>query len=308
MQLIIRFPNWIGDAVMATPLLERLSDVAVVAKPHIQTLLEGHPSISHRFLPENVPESECGILLTNSFSSAWGFWKGGVRRRIGFTGDWRRLLLTDPLPFPKMRYREHLSVTYQALLRPLGLEPDMRAPRLYVRDEERGEARQLMGNGVIAGFHINAAFGPAKCWPKERYRLLATALMKEGIRCVFFGAPNEVDAIAPFVPEGAVLLAGKTSLRILMAALSLCTVVISNDSGPMHIADALGVPVVSLFGSTEPKYTGPFSNMKNVVQKKPACAPCFKRECPIDFRCMNAIEEHDVRKKTLDLIENLEQM
>jgi len=303
MQLLVRFPNWIGDAVMATPILERLGKVIVVAKPHIQELLKEHPSVSACYSLDEIPRADCGILLTNSFSSAWAFFKAGIRRRIGFTGDWRRLLLTDPLSFPEARYKEHLTLTYQALLSPLGYAPEPVPPRLYVSDDELSAMRAQLGPGPCVGFHINAAYGPAKCWPKERFKGVAQRLMNEGIQCVFFGAPSEVDMIAPFVPEGAKMLAGKTTLRELMAGLAACDVVLSNDSGPMHIADALGTPVISIFGSTEPAYTGPFSNKDHIIQKKAECAPCFKRECPIDFRCMKAIEEIDVTKKTLALIE-----
>ncbi len=301
-QLIIRFPNWIGDAVMATPVLSYFPKVSVIAKPHIHALLEEHPSVEKMYsVKEPLQENyDVGLLLTNSFSSAWHLFRQGIPRRIGFKADCRGLLLTDSIPFPENRYTQHLSLTYQHLLQSLGKKNEKMPPRLFVSEKETAWARQRLGNGPLVGFHTHAAYGPAKCWPKERFQQVAQRLMKEGIRCVFFGAKDEAFEVSKYVPKGACDLSGQTTLRELMACLSICDAVISNDSGPMHIADALGTPVFSLFGSTEPKYTAPFSNTSRVLYKKTFCSPCFKRECPIDFRCMRSIQVEDVITKTLN--------
>lgn len=292
MQLLVRMPNWIGDAVMAIPTLRRLAsygEVSIVAKPHIETLLQHVPFISHREGP-----FDAGVLLTNSFSSAWDFFRRNLPRRIGFRNDMRSLLLTDPISFPKDRYTSHLTNTYQNLLAPLNITPKVSAPELFLADDEK-----VVFSQPTIGFHTGAAYGAAKCWPKESYYETARRLTKKGYRCVFFGHEPSQD-----LPKGVKSMEGKTTLRELMAYLAACDLVITNDSGPMHVADALGTKVISIFGSTEPRYTGPFSNISNILYANASCSPCFKRTCPIDFRCMHAITVEHVVEKALALCES----
>lgn len=294
MKILIRMPNWLGDIVMATPVIEgvrkKYPEAHLTAllpeklapllekDPHLDQILGFRSRYGSLYQLMKQGKYDLGILLTNSFSSAFLMWAAGVKERIGYRGDGRSLFLTRWEK--KSGEREHLVKTYQELL---GGEPSL-IPQLYV---EKGERKH---QGRVIGIHAGSAYGPAKCWPRERFRELAIRL-KEEATVLFFGDAagyKEIEKITEGLGEKVINLAGKTTIRELMELMSGCDVIVSNDSGPMHIADALGIPLVALFGSTDPRVTGPFRS-KKVIWKKVSCSPCFKRECPIDFRCMKAI-------------------
>lgn len=249
-------------------------------------------------------EYDLGVLLTNSLSSAWWFYRAGVARRLGFKAYWRSPLLTDAVPFPENKESKHLVETYKELLVPLGIPHSETPPMLYLTDGERTAARLLLSrHGVERGAHtligINpgAAYGSAKCWLPERFKTLTERLIEDpDVRVVYFGdqagAPL-VNKICSGFDDRVINLAGKTSLRELVALIAACNVFLTNDSGPMHIAAAVGTPLVALFGSTNATKTGPKPSGR-VIQKDVACSPCYKRTCPIDFRCMKRIEVDEV--------------
>ncbi len=325
--IIIRMPNWIGDLVMATPILADLrrayphAKITAMALQPICELLQRDPHIDELFCftrpspfsrrsdERNIIEKlrrgkyDLGVLLTNSFSSAWWFWQGKVTRRLGYRAHWRRLLLTDSIPFPAEVAAQHLVETYKMLLRPLGVPTSETLPKIYLGDEEVAQARALiMGYGIPAGHPLiginpGAAYGSAKCWLPERFQAVAMRLLAETDGSILFfgdrmGTPL-VKEICQGLPERAYNLAGATSLRELAALIGLCDLLLTNDSGPMHIAAALGTEVIALFGSTDPIVTGPYRSGQ-VLDKKVSCSPCFKRQCPIDFRCMKEITEEEV--------------
>ena len=325
--IIVRMPNWIGDAVMGTPILKDLRKALPQAKitalcqgvigqllsadPHIDEILSFQkPSgwIHHlRVFPliEDLRKGEydTGILLTNSLSSAWWFFRGAVRNRIGFTGRGRGFLLNHALPFPDDVEKIHLVTTYKHLLTPLGIPLSDTLPKLYVTEEESREARSLLDrqgappDSIIIGINPGAAFGSAKCWLPDRFHAVAKRLLKDPrVWIILFGDAKGrelTDQIAGDLGERVLNLAGKTQLRELAAFISLLNVLLTNDSGPMHIASALGVPLVALFGSTSDIKTGPFGN-STVIHKHVECSPCYQRTCPIDFRCMTRIETDEV--------------
>ncbi len=324
--IIVRMPNWIGDLVMATPILADLkaaypdASLTVMCKKPLGDLLikDSHideifsfscPSgffrrLGNRSVIEKlrVGKYDLGILLTNSFSSAWWFWQGRVKERLGFARDGRGFLLTMPVKTDKKKDR-HLTHIYKSLLSPLGIEPSNTSPKLYLDDEELANAKeQLSKYGVkekIVGINPGAAFGEAKCWLPGRFQAVAKDLISDGYTVLFFGdqkGKQLIDSICRELPSDVINLAGSTSLRELMAYLKLCDVLLTNDSGPMHMAVALGVEVIALFGSTSAIYTGPFPH-GTVIQKPVKCSPCFKRTCPIDFRCMKQIEANEVLQK-----------
>ncbi|MBX9743940.1 MAG: lipopolysaccharide heptosyltransferase II, partial [Chlamydiales bacterium] len=245
---------------------------------------------------------DLGILLTNSFSSAWWFWQGGVKRRIGFSGHMRSWLLTDSLT--PLSQREHQVLSYKRLLEPLGIALSDTKPRLYVSSKEVSEARELLdqrgyhSGKKLVGMNPGAAYGSAKCWPSERFRALALRLVQEeDVYVVVFGDASAellVKQICQGLPESVMNLAGVTSLRELCCIIKCCDVVVTNDSGPMHIAAAFDVPLIAFFGSTDKYKTGPYGRLEAVVDKEVSCSPCFKRICPIDFRCMKQIEVDEV--------------
>lgn len=321
-------PNWLGDLVMATPVLADLRahwpdvPITAMAQSNVAPLLKNNPHINeiysfkkpsgwvHRSQPWDIISEikkgkyDLGILLTNSFSSAWWFWWGGVENRIGYTGHNRSWLLTRAIPFPKMREKQHLVTTYKQLLEPLGIALSSTSPQLFISEEEQKEVEELLTNlkvdptkHRIIGINPGAAYGSAKCWLPERFKELAERLLQDPNNAILFfgdttGLPL-VNEICKNLPERVINLAGRTSLRELIALIKKCKVFVTNDSGPMHIASALGVPLIALFGSTSDVTTGPYGG-GTVIHKHVACSPCYLRECPIDFKCMKQITVEEV--------------
>lgn len=323
-KILVRMPNWIGDFVMAIPVLHDLrkaypkAEITALCTTPFVSLIKKDPNINdvigfsrdRRFFPKTSMGAsligelrrrhfDTGVLLTNSFSSAFHFYLGNVKNRIGFHDANRKFLLNKGMDFPERRKQQHLVITYKMLLAPLGIEISDTRPSLYLTDEEIENARNSVPEGMqIIGINPGAAYGSAKCWIPERFREVARDLIsKDPNRVViFFGdkkTKDLVDSITRGLGDRVMNFAGKTSLRELMALISICDAFLTNDSGPMHIGAALRVPLVALFGSTSSIVTGPYMN-GSVIQKDVSCAPCFKRTCPIDFRCMKQISSEEV--------------
>lgn len=207
----------------------------------------------------------------------------------------------------------HQVHDYLHLVAALGANPAPLPPRLVVDDVEVNDARQkFIGANpeLIIGLNPGAEYGPAKRWPVDRF-IAAAKQIQQKTRCTWllFGGKNDIAIINRIESElrspnsDLRNLAGKTSLRELMALLKSCRVLLTNDTGPMHVAAALGVPVVVPFGSTSPELTGPISSdavRHQLLKANVPCAPCFLRECPIDFRCMNSISVDAVVKAVLE--------
>ncbi len=339
--IIVRMPNWVGDLVMATPILSDLrraypdAEITAMARYPICELLQEDPelnelfcfskgsSFGRRISKRNVIEKlrkgkyDLGILLTHSFSSAWWFWQGNIRYRLGYQGNGRGILLTHSVPLPPNIENQHLVSTYKMLLGPLGIPVSDTPPRLYLSEKERAQARELLKqHGVsqvsrIVGINPGATYGSAKCWLPERFReVTARLLQDENLFIIYFGdqaTASLVKDICQGLPPRVINLAGLTSLRELAALISLCNVLLTNDSGPMHIADALSTPVVALFGSTSEVVTGPYREGV-VIHKHVDCSPCYQRNCPIDFKCMKKIEADEVTEQILRLLNSKKQL
>jgi heptosyltransferase-2 len=335
--IIVRMPNWLGDLVMATPVLYDIRNkwpeahITAMCQSNVAGLLKNDPNINelysysrpsqwihspqHREIIESLQHGEydLGVLLTNSLSSAWWFWRGHVRNRIGYASHLRYLLLNKAVPFPRNIESQHLIQTYKMLLEPLGIPLSLTQPALYVSAEEQQTAKELLRSlgidpekHVIIGINPGAAFGSAKCWLPERFKNVTDRLLKHPEYVVIYfgdaaGAPL-VNAICQGMPERVLNLAGKTNLRELVALIQQCKVFLTNDSGPMHIAAALKTPLVALFGSTSDIKTGPSYGNAKVIHKHVECSPCYKRVCPIDFRCMKRIEVDEVYQALEDMI------
>lgn len=332
--ILVRMPNWIGDFVMATPVLTDLREafpkasLTAMCRSPLSELLKEDEAVDEVFSftrPSSgfarreerdiiakieAGQYDVGVLLTHSFSSAWWFWLGDVQRRVGYSGHFRRWLLTDAVKFKKTP--EHLVVSYKRLLKPLGVSVSETAPRLYLSEKEKEKARELLGQrGVgkgkrIIGINPGAAYGSAKCWPLERFRALAMRLLLETDASIVFFGDNAggalVKKITQGLPERVLNFAGETSLRELACLIQDCDVLVTNDSGPMHIGDALGTPLVPLFGSTDDRITGPYRQGNRVLNKRVACSPCFQRTCPLDFRCMKSISVDEVLGQVLQYV------
>ncbi len=334
--IIVRMPNWLGDLVMAVPVLTDLrhhwpqATITAMCQGKVGTVIAHDPHVNeilhfqkpsgwlhrqaHRDIisPLKQGDYDLGILLTNSFSSAWWFWRGDVAQRVGYATHCRSFLLTDAIEFPKSKNFQHQVVTYKMLLEPLGVPLSDTPPTLYLTQEEKEETRKWLEKyGItpddwVIGINPGAAYGSAKCWLPDRFKVLSQRLLENPkVKILFFGdkpgAPL-VNDICLGLPDRAVNLSGKTTLRELMGFIQICRAFLTNDSGPMHIASALGVPLVALFGSTSDTMTGPYSGGV-VIHKHVPCSPCYRRTCPIDFRCMKKIEVDDVYQELQHIIE-----
>jgi heptosyltransferase-2 len=269
------------------------------------------------------------LVLPNSPRSAIEVFLAGIPKRIGYARPWRNFFLTEKVAprveAVKMKKRSvaeiqklisdsvqnsksktqnlssHQIYEYLYLSSELGANPEPLPPKLFVAPEEIEAARKKFGlekiSNPIFGLNPSAEYGPAKRWPVERF-ISAAKEIQQQTNCAWtlFGVKNDLEITnqiesAVQNPQSRVFnFAGKTSLRELMALLKLCRVLLTNDTGPMHVAAALDVPVVAIFGSTSPELTGPiFSSASKILKADAPCSPCFLRECPIDFRCMNGI-------------------
>jgi heptosyltransferase-2 len=222
---------------------------------------------------------------------------------------------------PEIPKSAHQIFEYLNLTAALGANPEPLAPQLFVTSDEIETAKIKFGldkiTAPIFGLNPGAEYGPAKRWPVESF-ITAAKEIQQRTNCVWilFGGKSDaaitdqiefaISKVAVCKDQSAVFnLAGKTSLRELMALLKICRVVLTNDTGPMHVAAALGTPVVVLFGSTSPELTGPGlpGDARNrSIKSNAPCSPCFLRECPIDFRCMNDIKVDEVVKTVLKIV------
>jgi len=336
-RLVIRAPNWLGDVVMALPAMAavraRFADahVAVAAIPSIAPLFEEETSAA----PDSVvtlPDRDAEIaalrnggfdailLFPNSFRSALTARRAGIAERWGYGAGLRRLLLTRAITRP--RGRRHQSDYYRELVKGLGIPPTVAEPSIIPRPATLARADALLashgvsapagagftapvasGFGRIVGFAPGAAYGHAKRWPPRLVAETIVRLSREaGVRCVLFGAGGDRDSgreIESSLPSdvGIVNLIGRTDLRLLVGAISRCAAFVSNDSGAMHLAAALGVPVAAIFGPTDERATAPLGARgrdgaivtPDVLTHAVFCRPCMLRDCPIDHRCMKGI-------------------
>lgn len=325
--ILVRMPNWLGDAVMATPILQDLrrhypkAKITAMCLSKIAPLLSHDPHLDeifsftrqsgwlHRIHEKNVinrlqeGKYDLGILLTNSFSSAFCLWRGKVKNLIGFRKNLRSFFLSKSLSSPSNKEKQHQVLTYKALLQPLGIPLSNSSPQLFTSPEDIKNADQLLTlheyepHCSLIGINPGAAYGLAKCWPLENFQKLTHKLLSNPkIHVLFFGDESSkplVDKICKNIPSRVSNLAGQTPLPTFLALIQKCNVFLSNDSGPMHLCAALKTPLLALFGSTSPIKTGPYEH-GTIIQKPVECSPCYKRVCPIDFRCMKQIEVDEV--------------
>jgi len=327
-RVLVRGTNWIGDAVLTTPALTALragfpdARIALLAKTAVAELLQGHPAVDDIVLYRDPgPHAGLGgklslaiqlsrgrydlaILFQNAFEAAAITALAGIPNRYGFATDGRSLLLTHRVPLTPNIRRRHQVEYYLELLRPLGIHVDPMAPTLLTTLEEDAAAVEyLRAFGVeparvVIGLNPGSVYGSAKRWLPERYAHVADRLAAEHEACVLiFGGRGEESlgaAIAGMMKAPTIVLSGRTSVRQLMALIKRCRLFITNDTGPMHIAQAFGVPLVAIFGPTDPATTSPFGKGHELIRKPVDCSPCLLRECPIDHRCMQRIGADEV--------------
>jgi heptosyltransferase-2 len=320
----MRAPNWLGDAIMALPAMGAVraayprAHLAIAAVPAIAPLFAERTSAAQDsvvVLSDHKAEIsalraggfEATILFPNSFRSAWSAYRASIPERWGYAASGRRPLLTRGVRRPGGRM--HQSEYYLQLVEGLGVERVTPQPMVSVEPATIARTDALLAaNGVDAastcvGFAPGAAYGHAKRWPPKMVAETIARLTRDhGVRCVLFGAGGDRDSgreIESSLPAGVpvVNLIAKTDLRVLAGAISRCAAFVSNDSGAMHLAAALGVPVVAIFGPTDERATAPVGGTNrhgivvqpNVLLHPVFCRPCMLRDCPIDHRCMKGV-------------------
>ncbi len=318
-RVIVRLPNWLGDTVMALPLLRSLRRAVPEAEiwclgHWVASVLESEPGITRRLVPPagtgarlaqarrlRQARFDLALIVPNSFETALAGWLSGARWRVGYAADARRLLLTHALP--RGAGPAHEVTTYLRLLGPLGVHEASGTPHLVIDPQRRSEARRLMAEAGLTsghlrvGLQLGAAFGPSKLWPPERIGLLATRLEARGVDTVLLGRSGTrelVDAVSAAAGMPLRSLVGRDRPDLLAALMAEFDAVVAADSGPAHVAAAVGVPTVTLFGPTDPRLTAPLGPWQRAIWHQPACSPCFLRKCPIDHRCLRAIEVDEV--------------
>jgi heptosyltransferase II len=331
MKILIRATNWVGDAIMALPAIRAIRNhpgahIAILARPYVADIYRDqnvaheliiydhrgkHAGISGRERLASELRSrkfDVAILLQNAFDAAWLAWRAGIPQRIGYARDARSILLTKAVPVPKPdEIPAHEKFYYLQLLRRAGWidsVPDEPFIKLQVNEVCRNRAaEQLAAAGVRPhaiklAIGAGAAYGSAKCWPPSRFAELANQLQAQwDADVILFGAAGETDvssAIASEMRRAPIDLTGKTTVTDLPALLSQCHVFIGNDSGAMHVAAAVGLPTVAIFGPTDAFGTAPVTPRHSIVRQQPYCSPCFLRRCPIDHRCMTRITAGEV--------------
>jgi heptosyltransferase-2 len=327
MKILIRATNWVGDAILALPALRavrrRFADahIAVVARPYVADIYReqavcdelitydskgqhrawrGRELLARELRAKNF---DVALLLQNAFDAAWLAWRAGVPRRIGYARDGRSLLLTKAIEVPKQgEIPPHERFYYLELLRRAGwIEQwqDDAHIALHVPDAARHRALQTIveagarPNALRIAVGAGASYGSAKCWPPDRFaKALNDFLSHNDADVILLGTATEASvssAIAGDLRRPPIDLTGKTSIAELPGLLSQCHLFLGNDSGAMHVAAAVGLPVVAIFGPTDPEGTAPVTPRVSIVQQKPYCSPCFLRRCPTDHRCMKAV-------------------
>lgn len=327
MRLLIRATNWVGDAIMALPALRAVrakfpdAHIGIVARPYVadiyrdqaicEELISYDPKGEHRgwkgrellATELHARKFDMALLLQNAFDAAWLAWRAGVPQRFGYARDARSFLLTMAIPVPKPgEIPPHEKFYYLELLRRVGWIDSLQdeshiSLRVSAAARQRAALTLLEAgarpNALRIAVGAGASYGSAKCWPPDRFAQALNAIHAQtDTEIILFGTAAEASvssAIASELCRPPIDLTGKTPVADLPALLSQCQLFLGNDSGAMHVAAAVGLPVVAIFGPTDPNGTAPVTPRATLVQQKPYCSPCFLRRCPTDHRCMKAI-------------------
>lgn len=330
MKIAIKGCNWLGDAVMSIPSVKALkaaipdTRIAVVTRPFLATLYEMVPEVDEVIVEERGISGwrrtvgavrsgghDVAVILPRSFASAFLLYCAGVGRRIGYGGELRNFLLTDVLERSSEILAVHRVHYYHRLLRPLGVNGTASAPTLAVdRASDDWADRALNDAGVrkgdrVIGMNPGAAYGTAKQWGVEKFADVARhcAESRDAYVVVVGSASDSGNArpVAAAAGRRGIDVSGGTTIPQLAALIRRCALFVTNDTGPMHVAAAVGTPIVALFGPTDVVTTPPYADNGTIVRKATACAPCLLRRCPIDHRCMERIGVDEVCE-TVDLM------
>lgn len=328
-----------GDSILTIPALEGLrrarpdAEITLAVRPWVSELFENFPGVDRvqvydrsarhggwrgrsKFVAELAEQRfDLAILLPNSFESAYLAWRAGIPDRIGYATDGRSLLLTRPFRIRKEAFSLHQTAYYLDLLRQAGFMAEIPSvPRisLAISERQRQRALELLSakgvseKGIRVGLNPGAFYGSAKRWFPDRYAALADRFIDAlGADVLIFGSANErsmADVIAQGMRNTPKVFSGETTLGELAGLLKCCTMLVTNDSGPMHLAAALGTKTLAIFGSTDERATAPLGPHTRLIKHPVSCSPCLLRECPLDHRCMAGISVDEVYDASVDLL------
>jgi heptosyltransferase II len=341
-RILVRTTNWVGDAVMSVPALQVLREhfpdthISMLAPSWVAALYGREP-----FCDELIPYEagrgfqdlrekwrlatelrrrsfDCAILFQNAFEAAALVWLAGIPVRIGYARDARSWLLSHAIPVPRPgETPSHQRFYYLELLKRAGLvnkypsDSSIRLSGARVAAQAGRNRFQKAGmHGPVIGVSPGAAYGGAKRWPSDRFADAAVTVARERDAAIaVFGSKeelsicNRVTERIQAAAQPCINLAGTTTLAEFIELVAACDVYLTNDSGPMHIASALGVATVAIFGATDHEATGPTGAHSRVVRNPVECSPCLLRECPIDHRCMMRVTAEQVAEVALSLVE-----
>ena len=320
-RLLILVPNWLGDAILALPAIAdvrrelRETEILAAARPAIAPLFALVSDVDRtitldataalRSAAKQLAAERCDavLLLRNSMRTALWAAAAGIRERWGYAACFRGPLLTRAVVAPSGL---HQAEYYQQLVHALGFPNGPMQPRITVPPRRRETAAVALreagwdGNAPLVALAPGAAYGGAKRWPAERFADVARALAGDGVQPVMIGTAADRSAAADveraFGGGGRCLLSlvGRTDVPTLAGVLAICRALVTNDSGAMHLAAAVGTSVVAVFGPTDERATRPLGDAHQIVTGPAWCRPCMRRECPLDHACMRGVETEAV--------------
>jgi len=330
-RVVVRGTNWVGDSVMTVPALRALrrllpdAQITLAIRPSAKGVFSEVDfvdevlvydrrnafSIVSQIREWRRRHFDLAVLFQNAFEAALIPFLAGVPVRLGYATESRQPLLTHPIPLPDWRSSKHEVFYYLYLITALEqllsgtsticeVDPDISLP---ISESRQAEATELLRSFGVNAEQSVVAICPgsinsrAKRWPAESYAALADRLLEEQRQVLLIGSRDEIDVtneVTSRMRNQPIVLTGKTTLDQITAVLSKVDLVVTNDTGPAHIAAALGCPTIVIFGPTNPLTTRPFSFKAEILRHPPDCAPCMLRDCPIDHRCMTAITVDEV--------------
>ena len=324
-KILIRGTNWIGDAVMTLPAVASVraaypkAHLAILAKPPVTEIyrlfsaadeiipyekkFDTIPGVFHLANTLRKKKFDAAILLQNAIEAAIMTLAAGIPLRAGYNSDGRGFLLTHAIRRTKDIFKVHQIHYYLEMVKALGCADVHRAMHLETLISPAAAKEVLQqylpdGSRNIIGIAPGATYGPAKKWLAERYAAAADKLsMDLKAQTILFGGEGDLETaeqVRKQAHTSLINLAGRTTLRETIYLISQCQLFLSNDSGLMHVAGALNIPTVAIFGSTNPVTTSPPGENTILVRKPVSCSPCLKKTCPTDFRCMTMITVDDV--------------
>ena len=326
--ILLRVPNWIGDALMNLPAVRAVgtrfpdAKITVLAHPWVADLYRLVAEVDDILLyrkDRGIARAfsfavtvamlrergfDLAILFQNAFEAAFMTALAGIPVRLGYDIQFRGGLLTEPIPVERNPSEQHQKHFYLRMLSSAGFsisDPDfqLRIPDSILRESDGYLPGGSVEGPPCLGFNLGAFSGSAKRWPPDFFRTLLQRILNTlDARIMVFGTheiPEEERAIISRI-AGSGRLTAYSMLPLLHLAglISRCSIFITNDSGPMHLAASLDVPVVAIFGPTDEIQTGPLGRGHRIIRKKVVCSPCFHRECPEDHACMKTISPEEV--------------